>query len=438
MEYRKLANIYSSVTSDRYSLVCETYTPAQIEKFVKYFNEMVPETQPDYIRTIVQRFSRLKDTKATELSAITRGYIQTPPESFRYSAFVRDTRKDDKDVYTHALNKLKNNPTDITLYTFSQLDDVVGSFEWPEDLKPFDQSRILPTEGYPAKVVYQDKANGITVFFAQDFEDSKNIKSWLQQQDDRKYTFCLAGGSGMYDSYRYGDGRDTVKSLYYVHDTSVASTSDNRVNVIQRGGNGLYYYTQAPNRGPDRFLTWDKIILEYNPRLELIKNHEAVFKFYPLSDTERQIWIQSRIRPEQFENLVRYRDKYNYIIIQNPTANNLQKNKRLLVKDFIKLPKQLQHLYISMRALPAYSPGEILTLLIIDLFHDSEIDSALKLLNSVEQSINNNVSNWLKPLAENPIIEQFCNKETRNYYSKLIYRNIRTLGGGPRDNDVAN
>lgn len=446
MEYRKLSNLYSTAVSNA-SLLVETYTPAQIEKYVKFFSDMSPNTPVEYIRTTVQRFSRLKDTKRVDLDAVTREYIAAgvpagPPLSFSKHAYMRETKKD-ADSYTHTMKKLGNNPTDITLYTFGQLDDVVNSFEWPEDLKVVDVSRIPPTEGYPAKVVYQDKKNGITIFYAQDYSDSKEIRLWLEQQDERSYNWCVSTNMTHYTSYRFGNSDDSVRSLYYIHDKGVRQDSDQRVTVIQVNRENRYFWTNASNTGPDAYATWEECIngtksrnkIYTNKRLALIPNPESIFIFYPLTNKEKAIKTLSSVNPPDFKKLIRYADKYFYIAIQQD-GNNLSKNKKLLMADFIKLPKQLQHAYISVRAAPEYSPSEILTLLIINLFHDSDERNVANLIVQVNSNIKNNIPNWLKPLTENNTINNHCTKETRDYYRKLIYRYIRTLGGGPRDNNI--
>ena len=327
------------------------YTEGFIKRQVERLQRQARGIMPDVIERAIKRFDEIKTNQ---------GSFNVLKNLINGDNFLKKEGDTDKDKVRK--EKIKNNPKELTLYNWSDLDYlIIHNFENPADRIASKEAAIIVDNEVRAKQL--SETSGLNIYWGANAQECIELNAWFWKKnqkeikanegtvkplvgdrrwtDENVYWWCIGwrGADNRFDFYRFNA---PAASAYYVEDTTLPVTDPHHIIVVHAQSDGRFRATDAfNNHSTERIISWDELIAKWQPKLSSYKD-VVVFKQFTAEDEKSDI-LFNNINPSTFITLGTYNLKKGYIT----------RKKRLLKKDFLQIVPDLQRLYIDLQCHPA-------------------------------------------------------------------------------------
>jgi hypothetical protein len=326
--------IYERMLLNEYS---ESFIKKEVIRLRRQADPLVTD---DVIKQTIVRFDQLKTGRESG------NRIKEIVSSIQPDVQARDQQRDKQRV-----ERLKNSPFDVTLYSWKDLEHVVHQFSDPAERRAMKElAKGGATEQTRAELVY-DK-DSLKIYWGKNKKDciafgtylnKKNEQGFKDIQDEIKaktsrqpgqiYYWCIGWvNNNQFDNYRFATGGRGA-SVYYVVDESLPLNDSHHVIVIHAQQDNRYRLTNAFNNN-ETVSDWNTV-LKWQPKLNGLQD---IIKFHPFTEEEEIGNMVKYATAKDFHALVSFRAKEAYI----------NSGKMLLSKDYLELDPKLQHLYVNV------------------------------------------------------------------------------------------
>jgi hypothetical protein len=441
----ELVKMYEQVLVLEYS---EGFLKQQIKRLLPQAGRGV---SPESIKRYLQRFDQLKTHQGSRKNLIDKVNLALQqgklPKNKRTGAFIApmvdldpeqaeamknnpnlsdQERKTLSDYYKELqrIQKLQNNPIEVTFYSWKDLEAIVDQFPDPYERAALKSAGV---EG-AAKLIY-DK-NNLEIYFGATKNECFILKNVIIKrmkelgEPNPEYSFCISKdptqGANYFMRYRSGSmGYDTKKSVYFVLDTDRKYEDKLHFIVIhvaenEREGGKKYMVTSSRNDG-DIWMTWDQIT-NLQPKLKGLEN---LFEFVPLSDDEQiEIMIDEKGSPDDFKTYTSFRVKKAFI----------EAGKKIYSEDYKDLDDFLQNIYIKQRLLESTNekdPERALKKILSPFANSTSEQYKIKMQNAIDESNKREVSDdeFIDLITQDEVLRQ-SKGSTFNLYRKGVGLNL--------------
>lgn len=416
--------IYERILLNEYS------EPFIRKEIIRFRRQVPPQITNDIIRQTIVRFDQLKTGRESgnRIKEIINDL--QPPEQAQGNE--RELQR---------LEKLKQSPFDVTLYSWKDLEHVVHQFSDPAERRAMkDLAKGGAAEQTGAELIYQKdslkiywgKSKKDCITFGaylnkkneQGFKDIQDeIRAETPRQPGQIYNWCIGWvNTNQFDNYRFATGNRGA-SVYYVIDESLSLKDPLHVIVIHAQQDGMYRITNAFNSGGEfreTVTNWNTV-LRWQPKLNGLQN---IIKFHPFTEEEEIGNVVKYITAKDFHTLTSFKAKEAYI----------NSGKMLLSKDYLELDPKLQHLYVNVICGPDVADRSIQARFnkTLYLFTDSRSipgnheriqQARLEMIEILENMSDEDYAagnRGMEPYYEDPIMKQ-SKGQTYKLWKKFVY-----------------
>jgi hypothetical protein len=401
-------------------LLLNEYTSGFIKQQVVRFQRQARGILPEVIEKAIKRFDQIKTNP---------GSFNTLKNLINGDNFLKKEGDTDKDKARK--EKIKNNPKELALYNWSDLDYlIVHNFEDPADRIASKEAAKIADGAETVRAKQLSETSGLNIYWGANAQECIELNAWFWKKnqdkikeneeiikpivgarrwtDENVYWWCTGwrGADNRFEFYRFGT---PPASVYYVEDTTLPVTDSHHIIVVHAQSDGRFRATDAFNdHSTEKIVSWDELIANWQPKLSSY-NKVVVFKQFADVD-EQSDKLYNNIGPTTFTALGTYNLKKGYIT----------RKKRLLKKDFLQVVPDLQRLYIDVQCHPAITDRgrqERYQKMIRPFFDTTESDRARikQASDQVRQNCNElpdeeyrnmDAETMYAPILDDPIIKQ--------------------------------
>jgi hypothetical protein len=403
---RPISDVYARIILNEYS---EGFIKAQMERLKRSAGPHVTE---EMMRSYIERFDQLKSGQASKAQI-----IQLVRQFIAGGQIAADPQYGPRDA--ERIKKLAANPLELGFYNWHDLEIVKDSFRDPADKKA---QKMANPEDTGAELIYND--HGFQIYWAEDMNACIKFKQWITNKTAKSgetgnaYGWCISykPSSNLYANYRFGKDRANA-SIYFVVDWNIPPSNPNHCIVLMALQDGRYRLSDATNNMSRETVTgWDTVV-QWIPKIRDLK---GLITFKPFSEAEELYNITRTATAADFAGYTRYNVKQAYIGAGKPINS----------EDYLKLPQELQHLYVNVRC--PTPENDNLNLLLYGIFANTDADRVRAAIKTVRDLYLQKDPNYREPLLCEPTVMKGDN-QTYKYYRKLVNDAIEAKGKGRRN-----